>query len=319
VADATLAPARRAPTVRPRRRARWRRRPVVLGLAFASPWLVGLLLFTAGPILASAYFSFTDFNVFQSPHWVGLHNYRRLVEDDTFHKAVWNTAWLTVVGVPLGLAIGLLTAYALNFPVRGQPIYRAVLYLPSVVPVVTATYLWRWILNAQYGVVNRALGLLHLPQPNWIGDPLWTKPAVLLIVFWGIGTTAIIYLAALKEVPSELYEAAELDGAGTVQRFRYITWPLITPVTLFQLLVGIIASLQIFVQPYLLVQQRLNEASGGPDDSLLTYGLYLYQNAFVFLKMGYASAMAWVLFVLTAALTALILWSARRWVHYGGR
>jgi multiple sugar transport system permease protein len=292
---------------------------MLAGLGFASPWLIGLAVFTVGPIVASAYFSFTDFNIFQSPNWVGLDNYDRLLHDSAFHKALWNTAYLTLIGVPLGLALGLLTAMALNFPVRGQPIYRAIVYLPSVVPVVTATYVWRWMLNAQYGLINSLLGVVHLPQPDWITDPLWTKPAVLLITFWGVGTTTIIYLAALKEVPTYLYEAAELDGANEWQRFRHVTWPLISPVTLFQLIVGVIASLQIFTQPYLLAQQALNPASGGPDNSLLTYSLYLFQNAFVFLKMGYASAMAWVLFLLTVALTAVILLSARRWVHYLSR
>jgi multiple sugar transport system permease protein len=248
-----------------------------------------------------------------------LDNYRALLHDERFGKAVVNTAYLTFIGVPLGLALGLLTAMALNFPVRGQAIYRAVLYLPSIVPVVTATYVWRWILNSQYGVLDAGLRLLHLPEPDWLGDPFWTKPSVLLITFWGIGTTTIIYLAALREVPRELYEAAEIDGANEWQRFRTITWPLITPVTLFQLVVGVIASLQVFTQPYLLTQTRLNQISGGPDDSLLTYSLYLFQNAFVYLKMGYASAMAWVLFLVTLALTTLILLSARRWVHYGAR
>jgi multiple sugar transport system permease protein len=323
VADVAASPGRNLPPLSRRRAAargrRRRRHPTLVGLAFASPWLIGLVFFTVGPILAAAYFSFTDFNVFETPHWIGLDNYRHLLHDDLFGKALFNTAVITVVGVPLGLALGLLTAGALNFPVRGQPVYRAVLYLPAVVPVVTATYVWRWMLNAQYGVVDRALRLVHLPQPDWIGDPAWTKPAVLVIVYWGIGTTAIIYLAALKEVPGELYEAAELDGAGPIQRFRYVTWPLISPVTLFQLVVGVIASLQIFAQPYLLGQQRLNAQVGGPDNSLLTYGVYLFQNAFSYLKMGYASAMAWVLFLITLALTAVILLSARRWVHYGGR
>jgi multiple sugar transport system permease protein len=221
-----------------------------------------------------------------------------------------------VVGVPLQLVLALLCALGLNFEVRGQPLYRALVYLPSVVPMVTATYLGRWLLNAQYGTVNRALGFLHLPQPDWIGDPTWTKPAVMLITFWGIGTTAVIYLAALKQVPRELYEAAQVDGAGPWWRFRHVSWPLISPVTLFQLIVGVIAALQIFAQPYLLAQQRLNATSGGPDNSLLTYSMYLFQNAFVYLKMGYASALAWVLFLITLALTAIVLRSSRRWVHY---
>ncbi|MER6948215.1 sugar ABC transporter permease [Nonomuraea sp. NPDC000554] len=287
------------------------------GILFSSPWLVGLLVLTAGPVLASLYYSFTDFNLFESPEWVGLDNYARLLADDRFMTALWNTVYLTVFGVPVMLALALLVALALNFPVRGQPLYRAIVYLPAIVPIVTATYLWRWMLNAQYGYLNQLLDLLHLPQPNWLDDPLWTKPAVLLVGFWGIGSTAVIYLAALKQVPQQLYEAAAVDGANARQRFWHVTWPAITPVTLFQLIMGIITSLQIFTQPYLLAQERLNPAAGGPGDSLLTYTMYLYQNAFSFLKMGYASAMAWVLFTVILALTAIVLKTSKRWVHYG--
>lgn len=293
-----------------------RSRESLTGLAFASPFLIGIVVFTAGPIIASAYYSLTNFNIFQSPVWVGLANYRHLLHDNQFYTALWNTGVLMVIGVPVQLALALLVALGLNFPVRGQPLYRALVYLPSVVPMVTATYLWRWLLNSQYGTVNRILGALHLPQPDWIGDPMWTKPAVMLITFWGIGTTAVIYLAALKQVPRELYEAAEVDGGGMWWQFRHVTWPMISPVTLFQLIVGVIAALQIFAQPYLLAQQRLNATSGGPDNSLLTYSMYLFQNAFIYLKMGYASAMAWVLFLITLVLTAIVLRSSRRWVHY---
>ncbi len=293
-----------------------RRREALIGLAFASPFLIGIVVFTAGPIIASAYYSLTNFNIFQSPVWVGLGNYRHLFHDDLFYKALWNTGVLMVIGVPVQLALALIVALGLSFQVRGQPLYRALVYLPSVVPMVTATYLWRWLLNSQYGTVNRILGALHLPQPDWMGDPLWTKPAVMLIVFWGIGTTAVIYLAALKQVPRDLYEAAEVDGAGIWWQFRRVTWPMISPVTLFQLIVGLIAALQVFAQPYLLAQQRLNATSGGPDNSLLTYSMYLFQNAFIYLKMGYASAMAWVLFLITLVLTAIVLRSSRRWVHY---
>ena len=295
---------------------RRRKRESLTGLAFASPFLIGIVVFTAGPIIASAYYSLTNFNIFQSPVWVGLANYRHLLHDNQFYTALWNTGVLMVIGVPVQLALALLVALGLNFPVRGQPLYRALVYLPSVVPMVTATYLWRWLLNSQYGTVNRILGALHLPQPDWIGDPMWTKPAVMLITFWGIGTTAVIYLAALKQVPRELYEAAEVDGGGMWWQFRHVTWPMISPVTLFQLIVGVIAALQIFAQPYLLAQQRLNATSGGPDNSLLTYSMYLFQNAFIYLKMGYASAMAWVLFLITLVLTAIVLRSSRRWVHY---
>lgn len=287
------------------------------GVGFSSPWLIGLVVFTAGPIIASLYYSFTDFNLFQSPRWVGLGNYRALFSDDRFHQAVWNTFYLAAIGVPLGLALALLVALALNFPVRGQPLYRAIVYLPAIVPIVTATYLWRWILNAQYGYLNRMLGWLHIPQPDWLDDPVWTKPSVILITLWGLGSMAVIYLAALQQVPQQQYEAAAVDGANGWQRFWNVTWPALTPVTLFQLIMGIILSLQIFTQPYLLVQSKLNPASGGPGNSLLTYSMYLYQNAFVYLKMGYASAMAWILFIVIGALTAIVLVTSKHWVHYG--
>jgi multiple sugar transport system permease protein len=298
-----------------RRRLRWKRHAT--GLAFSAPWIIGFAVFVAGPILASLYYSFTDFNIFQSPTWVGLANYRKLLEDSQFTQALWNTSYLALIGVPLGLALALLVALALNFPVRGQPLYRAIVYLPAIVPVVTVTYLWRWIFNAQYGYLNRLLGWLHLPQPNWLSDPVWTKPAVIILTMWGLGSTAIIYLAALQQVPQQYYEAAAVDGANGWQRFWNVTWPALTPVTLFQLIMGIILSLQIFAQPYLLTQDRSNPASGGPGNSLLTYTMYLFQNAFVFLKMGYASAMAWILFLVIGVLTAVVLISSKRWVHYG--
>jgi multiple sugar transport system permease protein len=299
------------------RKAQVSRRRLFTGLAFASPWLVGFVVLVAGPIIASGYYSLTDFNLFQSPRNVGLANYRELLHDERFAKALTNTAFLTVVGVPAALALALLLALALNTRVRGMPFYRAVVYLPTIIPIVVTTYVWRWLLNAQYGYVNRLLGAVGLPRPSWLEDPLFTKPAVVLIGLWTVGGTAVIYLAALKDVPHETYEAAAIDGAGPWQRFRYVTWPALTPVTLFQLIVGVIASLQIFTQPYLLAQSRLNGAAGGPDDSLLTYGMYVFQNAFVFLKMGYASALAWVLFAITMVVTAVLLLTSRRWVHYG--
>lgn len=293
------------------------RRQTLLGLAFASPFLIGAAVFIVWPVLASAVYSFTDFNLFQSPSWVGLDNYAQMMRDDTFWKALANTLFLTVLGVPLTILISIAGAHLLNLPVRGQPLYRALVYLPTIVPIVVGGYLWRWLLNTQYGFVNYFLGLLHLPQPEWLEQPQWGKPAIVLMCLWTIGGTMIIYLAAIKDVPAELYEAAELDGAGWFARFRYITWPTISPVTLFQVIVTVIAYLQIFTQPYLLTQTRLNEASGGPGQSMISYAMYLYQNAFVFLKMGYASAMAWVLFLLTLVITLVLLWSSKKWVHYG--
>ena len=275
------------------------------------------MVFMAGPIAVSLYYSFTEFNLFQSPRWVGLQNYTDLVGDPKFWRSVVNTAYLAIIGVPLGLALALLTALALNFPVRGQPLYRAIVYLPAIVPVVTATYLWRWVFNAQYGYLNELLARVGLPQPNWLADPLWTRPSVIIITLWGIGGTAVIYLAALQQVPQQLIEAAAVDGASTWQRFWHVVWPTLTPVTLFQLIMGVIAALQIFAPTYLLTQTRSNGASGGPGDTLLTYAMYLFHNAFVFLRMGKAAAMAWILFLVIGGLTVLILLTSRRWVHYG--
>lgn len=306
-------------TAGPAGRRRATRRTVWIGIAFASPFLVGFALLYAYPIVASAAYSFTDFNLFQSPTWVGLANYTGLLADPNFWKSLFNTLFLTVVGVPIALAIALAGAHLLNFPIRGQRIYRALVYLPSIVPMVVGAYLWRWLLNTQYGFVNYLLSFVGVHGPNWLQEPDWTKPSVLLLTWWTVGGTMIIYLAALKDVPRELHEAAELDGAGAWRRFTNVTWPVISPVTLFQVIVGIIGFLQIFTQPYLLSQQRLNQASAGPDGSLLTYAMYLYQNAFVFLKMGYASAMAWILFLVTLVISLVVLATSKRWVHYGSR
>jgi len=296
-----------------------RRRQTLRGLAFATPFLIGLVVFIGYPILASGYYSFTDFNLFQSPEFVGLANYERMLDDKSFWIALTNTLYLTVVGVPLSLAISLGGALLLNLPVRGQPVYRALVYLPSIVPMVVGGYLWRWLLNSQYGFINHFLSWFGIEGPGWLVDPDWTRPAIVLMTLWTVGGTMIIYLAALKDVPEELMEAAALDGAGPIKRFRHVVWPSVSGVTLFQVIVLTIAYLQIFTQPYLLAQTRLNNAGSGPGQSMLTYSMYLFQNAFSFLKMGYASAMAWVLFLITLAITAVILFSSRRWVHYGNR
>jgi multiple sugar transport system permease protein len=296
-----------------------RRRQTFAGLAFASPFLVGFGVLIAFPVAASAFYSFTDFNLFQAPEFVGTENYERMASDPTFWTALANTLVLTAFGVPLSIVIAIGGAHLLNLPVRGQPLFRALVYLPSIIPVVVGGYLWRWLLNAQYGFVNYFLGLLGIEGPGWLTQPDWGKPAIILMALWTVGGTMIIYLAALKDIPVELHEAAALDGAGPFKRFLHITWPVLSPVTLFQVIVNVIAYLQIFTQPYLLAQTRLNNASGGPGESMLTYSMYLFQNAFSFLKMGYASAMAWVLFLITLVLTLVILIGARRWVHDGSR
>jgi multiple sugar transport system permease protein len=267
------------------------------------------------PIIASGIYSFTDFNLFQAPQSVGWKNYQSLFTDPLFLKSVWNTVYLTVVGVPLTIGLALAFAHVLNLNVRGQPLYRAFVYLPMMVPAVVGGYLWRWLLNAQYGFVNWALELIGVPGPLWLVEPDWGKPAIILISLWTVGGTTLIYLAALRDVPKELYEAASIDGAGVLGKFRHITWPTLTPITLFQIIVAMIAHLQIFTLPYVLSKEAAQSLPGGVDNTMLTYALYLFQTAFTDLRMGYASAMAWLLFIVTLAVTSVILLTSRFWVH----
>ncbi|WP_270888314.1 carbohydrate ABC transporter permease [Pedococcus sp. 5OH_020] len=296
--------------------AKARLRNSLVGLGFAAPFIVGFAVFIAYPLVASVGYSFTDFNLFQTPTNIGLANYQAMLHDDRLITSIKNTLLFAGVGVPLNIGIALVGAHLLNLPVRGQPLYRAMAYLPTIVPVVVGAYLWRWLLNPQYGFVDHLLRMAHLPDPNWLLEPGWARAAVIILSVWTVGGTMIVYLAGLREVPKDLYEAASLDGAGIIGKFRHITWPSLTPITLFQSIVLTIAYLQLFAQPYLLAQSRLNESTAGPGDSMLSYSMYLFQSAFVNLKMGYASAMAWVLFLFTMLLTFALLGSARKWVHY---
>jgi multiple sugar transport system permease protein len=295
-----------------------RNRSLTRGLLFASPWILGFVLFQFLPIIASAYFSFTEFNLFQEPKFIGLRNYEQLASDELFWKSLFNTLYLTVIGVPVSLAAGLAAALALNMKVPGQWLFRLIVFLPTVVPVVAATYIWRWLLNAQYGYVNVALGSAGLGEPLWLTDPFWTKPALILISLWVTGSAMVVFLAALQDVPDVYYEAAVLDGAGAWAKFRHVTLPFISPVILFETIIASIFTLQYFAQAYLLGQTRLNVPSGGPENSLLVYGLYLFERAFVFLDMGYASAMAWVLLLLALGGTFLLLRLSRNRVFYAG-
>ena len=293
-------------------------RSVLRGLLFASPWIVGFVIFQLIPIVASAYFSLTNFNLFQTPQFVGLRNYQRLAGDELFWKSLTNTLYLTVIGVPVSLTAALAAALALNMKVRGQSFFRLIVFLPTVVPVVAATYIWRWLLNAQYGYVNETLGAVGLGQPLWLDDPFWTKPALILMSLWVTGSAMVVFLAALQEVPEVYYEAAVIDGAGAWAKFRHVTLPLISPVILFETIIASIFTLQYFTQAFLLGQTRLNAASGGPENSLLVYGLYLFQQAFINLNMGYASAMAWVLLFVALVGTWVLLRVSRNRVFYGG-
>ena len=302
-------------------RASKRRNHTAAGILFALPWIIGFLAFSLYPIIMSVYYSLTDFNMFQTPKFVGLENYSALFQDEKFYKSLGNTLYMTVLGTPLCLVAGLLLAVLLNQKVRAMPIFRTFFYLPSIVPLVASSMLWLWILNPQYGLLNNILQKLGLYQPNWLTDPRFTKPALLIMGVWGVGSIMIIFLAALQDVPRTLYEAAEIDGANALKRFFYITLPGISPAIFFQLIMGIINNFQYFTQAYLMIGSStgggLNVVSGGAENSLLYYALYLYQNAFNLFKMGKASAMAWILFVVVAVVTAVVFKTQDRWVSYG--
>ena len=290
---------------------RTKTRPVLTGLLFISPWLLGFLVFTVFPVIASLYLSFTDYRVLSPPRWVGLANYRSLLGDtDYFWPALGNTVFL-FLELPLSLCLGLALALLLNQKLRGIALYRTFLFVPSIVPVVASAMLWLWVLNPEHGLLNAGLRAAHLPAPPWLASPLWAKPAMILMDLWGVGGGMVIYLAALQSVPAALYEAASLDGANFWRRTWHITLPSISPVIFFNLIMGVIGTFQYFTQTFVMTK-------GGPDNSTLFYALYLYQNAFEYFRMGTACAMAWILFILTLAATALVFKSSVRWVYYEG-
>ncbi len=286
------------------------RREWLAGLLFASPFLIGFTLLTVYPICASLYYSFCDYSVFDPPRWNAGANYVELVTDDPlFWKALTNTAVFTVFSVPLVMAVGLLLALLLNVKVRGQAFFRTLFFLPSIVPIVASAVLWVWVLNPQYGLVNTVLQFLGLPTPGWLADPAWAKPALILMSVWGAGHNMVLYLAGLQDVPRELHEAAEIDGANAWQKTWYITLPVISPVLFFTLVMGMIGSFQYFTNAWVM-------SGNGPDDSTLFYALYLFNNAFLYFRMGYASAMAWLLFLVILGATLLLFRFSRGRVHY---
>jgi multiple sugar transport system permease protein len=290
------------------------RRDVLIGLAFISPWLVGFAGLTLYPILSSLYFSFCDYRVMSPPRWVGLRNYVELFTDrDYFLPSLANTAFM-FLELPIALALSVAIALLLNQKLRGMAVFRTLFYLPSVVPTVAASVLWLWLLNPEYGLINKTLEWAHLPTNQWLQDPAWSKPAFIVLDLWMIGGGIVIYLAALQGVPDHLYEAAELDGASAWAKTRHITLPAISPVIFFNLILGMIGAFQYFTQAFLMT----GNPPGGPANSTLFFGLYLFQNAFSYFRMGYACAMAWVLFVLTLLATAVVFRSSARWVYYEG-
>jgi multiple sugar transport system permease protein len=296
------------------------------GLLFISPFLLGFAVFTIYPVCASLYYSFCEYDVLSPPRFVGAENYREMLSDERFAKGLWNTLSFTFFAVPVTMTTALLLAFLLNLKLKGQALYRTIFFLPSIVPLIASSVLWLWLLNSDYGVINSSLrpvlavlndllglqGAHRLEPPGWLTDPSCAKPALVLMAAWGVGGNMILYLAALGDVPRHLYEAAELDGAGPWDRARHITLPMISPVLFFTLVMGLISSFQYFAQPLVMWP------GGAPGDSALFYALYLFQNAFLYLRMGYASAQAWLLFLVIVATTLLVFRSTRRFIFYAG-
>lgn len=288
-------------------------------MIFLSPWFIGFILFTLYPMAASFVYSFSEYHARQPLEWVGLGNYMTMFSDKLFWKALSNTLYMVALGVPITLLTSFLCAVLLNLKVSGQSIYRMIYFLPSIVPTVASTLLWLWILNPQSGIVNTLLGHFGIPGPNWLNDPNWSKPSLILLGMWGMGGTIVIYLSGLQDVPTSLLEAAELDGASWWQRLRYITIPMVSPITLFNLITGMIAMFQYFAQAYIF---RGSGGSGtplgAPLNSTLFYSVYLFQVGFQYLKIGYASALAWVLFLIILGCTILMLKVSERFTYYAG-
>ncbi|MCX6050500.1 MAG: sugar ABC transporter permease [Chloroflexi bacterium] len=297
-----------------KRREPFRWRSLAIGLAFISPAVVGMILFAIWPIVQSLYYSFTDFNVLQSPYWVGWENYRELLDDRVYGIALRNTFYMVLLGLPIHLLFDFLMALLLNTKIRGLSLYRTIFYLPSITPVVASTVVWLWLFNGQYGALNALLHLFGQAPIGWLTNPAWTKPSLIFMGAWFGGNTILIFLAGLRDVPASLLESADLDGANALQKTWHITLPMMSPVIFYTLIVSVIGYFQYFTEAWVLSSTR-EGAAGGPLNSMLFYAMYLYQNAFQQFKMGYASAQAWILFAMVLIATA-ILFRTSGWVYY---
>lgn len=298
------------------------RRHLVNGVLFASPWLIGLSVFLAYPILSSLYYSFCDYSTLRPAVWVGSQNYQDLAQDAVMFKSLRNTLVFGAIALPGSLTAALMLALLLNSGVRGLPVFRTIFYLPCLVPAVASAMLWLWVLNGDFGILNYALGGLLRPlglrPPTWLADPLWAKPALAIMSVWGCGGTMVIYLAGLQDVPAELYEAAEIDGAGWWRKLFHVTLPCLSPVIYFTLIIGIIAVLQVFTPAYIMGGGPQGGTQGQPAQSTLFYALYMWAQAFEWLRMGYGCAMAWILFVIILVLTLIAHRTAGKRVTYVG-
>jgi len=291
------------------------RREAIWAYVFIAPWIIGFLTFTLGPMLASLYYSFTDYNIVSAPIWRGLDNFHKLfINDPLFWHSLRVTIKFAALALPLNLVIGFFLAVLLNQKIRGVNIWRTVYFLPSVIAGVAVALLWVRIFNTRIGLLNPFLKSIGIANPpGWMQDPDWAVPALVIMSLWSVGGSMIIYLAGLQGVPTSFYEAAKIDGANVWRRFVNITIPMMTPVIFYNLVLGLIGAFNYFTEVYV-----ATNGEGGPVRSTLFYNLYLYQNAFKFFKMGYASALAWILFLLVLLVTLLVFRSSPFWVFYEG-
>lgn len=295
-----------------RRRPSRRLRDALAGYAFISPWIVGFLLLSAGPMVASLYLSLTDYSLIVAPDFVGAENYANaLTEDPLFWQAVGNTLFYVGIGVPVGIAVSLLLAVLLDQGIRGTKIFRTLYFLPSVTPIVASVLVWRWIFQPEFGIVNFGLREAGLPTTGWLADLDWVKPTLIFIGVWGTagGSRMLIFLAGLQNIPQEMYEAAAIDGASRWQRFMRVTLPLLSPAMFFNLILGLIDGFRVFTLAYVATE-------GGPANESLFYVIHLFNQAFRFLDLGYGSALAWLLFAVVLVLTLVQIRASRRWVYY---
>lgn len=277
-----------------------------------SPWLLRFLVLTVGPMLASLYFSFTDYPILSAPQWTGVDNFRTMVaSDDLFWLSLGNTFYYVGISVPLNIVASFGFALLLNRKLRGEDVYRTLVYLPAMVPIVASAVLWKWIFNSQSGLSGIFFHLLGMQSPHWFENPALSKPALIIMSLWNIGPPITIFLAGLQGIPGYLYEAAHIDGAKPMTQLFRITLPIMTPVVLFNLVMGIINSFQVFAPAYIITQ-------GGPLNSTMFFMYHLYRQGFQFFKMGYASALSWVLFAIILLFTLTIFRSSRSWVFYHG-
>jgi multiple sugar transport system permease protein len=292
-----------------RRNSLFRRREAIEGYLFASPFIIGFAVFIAFPMLWSIVLIFQKYNLLAPPSWVGLRNIEDLLADPKVGLSLWNTAFFALISVPLQLTLAFFCAILLNQNLSGRNFYRTALYLPVVVPVVVSAFIWQRAYHPEFGIVNEVLSWVGIPPQAWLFEPVLAKPALIFMRIWVMGTQMVIFLAGLQNVPASLLEAAELDGAGVWAKFRNVTVPIMTPVIFFNLVVGIIGNFQVFAPALIMTK-------GGPEDATLFMVLYIYRNAFEYSKIGYAAALAWVLFVIIIALTFVQFRTSGGWVYY---